>query len=142
MAEHFIRKTSSRDGKSIVGLTDRTKQALLEYEWPGNIRELENVIERSVILTEPGTEIDFSVRHDMPFDMAAATISTNLNGAGLAARIAETALDGGLTIADLDAAIIAAAVARSDGNLSQAARVIGLSRRQLAYRHSRQNGQS
>ena len=52
LAAHFIRKICAREGKAIAGMTDRAQEALLAYRWPGNIRELENVIERSVILTE------------------------------------------------------------------------------------------
>ena len=51
LAEHFIAKHCSETGKQIGGLSQEALQALTSYDWPGNIRELENCIERAVILT-------------------------------------------------------------------------------------------
>jgi len=51
LAEHFAAKFEAAFGKRIRGLTPEAKSALVEYTWPGNIRELQNVIERAVILT-------------------------------------------------------------------------------------------
>ena len=67
LAAHFIRKICAREGKAITGMTDQAKEMLLAYAWPGNIRELENVIERSVILAESGNEIDLPFMKDGPF---------------------------------------------------------------------------
>ena len=53
LAAHFIRKICVREGKTIAGMTDLAQEALLAYHWPGNIRELENVMERSVISQNP-----------------------------------------------------------------------------------------
>lgn len=53
LVEHFVRKYSSRMGKAITSIPAKTMEALVQWSWPGNIRELENFIERSVILT-PG----------------------------------------------------------------------------------------
>ncbi len=52
LVEHFIRKYNSRLGKSLVGLTDDAMKCLMAYSWPGNIRELENVMERGVLFAE------------------------------------------------------------------------------------------
>ena len=52
LAEFFAGKYSTSLGKKITGLTENAKNQLLEYEWPGNIRELQNVIERAVILSK------------------------------------------------------------------------------------------
>lgn len=48
---HFIDRYNQRFGKAIRGLSNRVKKILFEYDWPGNIRELEKVIERGVMLT-------------------------------------------------------------------------------------------
>lgn len=53
LIEHFVRKYASRMNKSILSIPARTMETLVRWEWPGNIRELENFVERSVILT-PG----------------------------------------------------------------------------------------
>jgi PAS domain S-box-containing protein len=54
LAEHFVRKFSHQMKKSITSIPSRTMEMLVRWEWPGNIRELENFVERSVILT-PGS---------------------------------------------------------------------------------------
>jgi formate hydrogenlyase transcriptional activator len=54
LVEHFVRKFAAQMKKSITSIPSKTMEALVRWEWPGNIRELENFLERSVILT-PGT---------------------------------------------------------------------------------------
>jgi PAS domain S-box-containing protein len=53
LIEHFVRKYANRMNKSILSIPARTMETLVQWAWPGNIRELENFVERSVILT-PG----------------------------------------------------------------------------------------
>jgi DNA-binding NtrC family response regulator len=52
LSEHFVKKYSEIYNKKIIGISKETEALLLEYSWPGNIRELENVIERAVIMTQ------------------------------------------------------------------------------------------
>src|SRR5262249_43423490 len=56
LVNHFVRVYAGRHTKSITGVPDKVLTALVEYEWPGNIRELQNFIERSVVLTK-GAEL-------------------------------------------------------------------------------------
>jgi len=51
IAKYFLFRFAQRENKSINGFSDAANQAMLNYHWPGNIRELENLIERSVLLT-------------------------------------------------------------------------------------------
>jgi formate hydrogenlyase transcriptional activator len=60
LVRHFVRMYASRHGKSIAHVPDEVLTTLIEYDWPGNIRELQNVIERSVILTK-GAELQAPV---------------------------------------------------------------------------------
>ncbi|GAA6142861.1 sigma 54-interacting transcriptional regulator [Hydrogenophaga sp. 5NK40-0174] len=57
---HFLRKFNQRDGRSVTGFTARAIDAMLAYEWPGNIRELENLVERGVVLASDGGAIDIT----------------------------------------------------------------------------------
>ncbi len=54
LVAHFVKKFASKLGKEITQIPDHTQAALQEYDWPGNIRELENIIERGVILSRAG----------------------------------------------------------------------------------------
>jgi formate hydrogenlyase transcriptional activator len=54
LVHHFVRTYAARNRKSIAYVPDEVMTALIEYDWPGNIRELQNFIERSVILTRGG----------------------------------------------------------------------------------------
>ncbi len=62
LVDHFIRKYARKTGKKIVGATEKVLHELQSYSWPGNIRELEHLIERTVLLTH-----DTHIRHiDLP----------------------------------------------------------------------------
>ena len=54
LVTHFVRKFAKQQGKAIEGIPDHVQSALRDYAWPGNIRELENIIERAVILSNDG----------------------------------------------------------------------------------------
>jgi formate hydrogenlyase transcriptional activator len=57
---HFVREFSGRHGRAIESIPSHTMKALTSYHWPGNIRELQNVIERSVIISKcPVLTVDF-----------------------------------------------------------------------------------
>ncbi|MEK8028850.1 sigma 54-interacting transcriptional regulator [Pseudaquabacterium rugosum] len=55
---HFLRRFNARDGRRVAGFTARAIDALLAYRWPGNIRELENLVERGVVLASDDGAID------------------------------------------------------------------------------------
>lgn len=57
LVEHFLQKYNKRAKRSIISISPQVKKALMDYEWPGNIRELENTIERAVVLSK-GQEIE------------------------------------------------------------------------------------
>jgi DNA-binding NtrC family response regulator len=50
LIEHFVRRFAERTGKAIDGVDDKAMTELARYEWPGNVREVENTIERAVVL--------------------------------------------------------------------------------------------
>ena len=139
LAEHFLRKHHKEYGKKTLGLSDRALEACLHYQWPGNIRELENALERGVILTESNESI--SVEALFP-GLATATGGDQLssegelveqppaNGEGWLNQI----LDQGVSLEGVEAGLMREAMNRSGQNISQAARLLGLTRPALAYR--------
>jgi transcriptional regulator with GAF, ATPase, and Fis domain len=64
LARHFVEVYSAKNGKNITGLSSGAINSLLSYSWPGNIRELENLIERSVLLSKGTTIEEIPLPHD------------------------------------------------------------------------------
>jgi len=75
---HFVREFSRRNGRVIESIPSQTMKALVHYDWPGNIRELQNVIERAVLLSK-GSVLTVDVS-ELNVDNAAKCIQPNLKG--------------------------------------------------------------
>jgi transcriptional regulator with GAF, ATPase, and Fis domain len=141
LAQAMLARFCALHDKRITGLAERAMQALERHDWPGNVRELENMVERGVILASQGGMIE--LEHLFPHQMDNAQTSLNAQGQlvelpsaqddDLSARI----LDCGSSLDEVETRVLSHAVARAHGNLSQAARLLGLSRAQLAYRQKR-----
>jgi len=96
-------------------------EKLVAYHWPGNVRELENVIERSLVMTT-GTQLDVA---DIKLESAPRARPQSGDS---------HFLPEGLTLDQYEQEIIREALKRADGNKSQAARLLGLTRNALRYR--------
>jgi two-component system NtrC family response regulator len=118
LIDHFVRKFSAANGKAIQGLSREARDLLLRYDYPGNVRELENIIERAVVLTRDSV----IGRADLP-------LSVQEPGA-------EPSGNGGLTAAaeGLERRMIREAMARSGGVQTRAAEALGISERVLRYK--------
>ena len=118
LLDHFVEKFSRRNGKRIGGLTRDAREALLRYDYPGNVRELENLVERAVILTRDEV-IDLE---DLPL--------------GVKEREGEPSGETSLTVLveDLERRMIREALARADGVQTRAAEILGISERVLRYK--------
>ena len=116
LAEHFLRKFSRENHKSIDGFTERARTKLRAYSWPGNVRELENAIERAVVLCE-ADRIDEEL---LP------------GGAG------GGPLDGiqvpGATLAEVEKFVILKTLEAVDGSTQRAAEMLDMSVRTIQYR--------
>lgn len=154
LLEYCIGKFSRQHGRHITGVTPRALQAILGYSWPGNIRELENVIERSIILADDNTSLDihhlFSV--DGSFETAdqmglsnmgtlipkKITVDSNKDASTLEGTLDEWATafirKNAATFADVEEALVRAAVSEAQGNISKAASLLKITRHQLDYR--------
>ncbi len=122
LADHFIRKLGPESGSRVESITEAGMKMLLEYHWPGNVRELENVIERGLVMCS-GTRLDAA---DIQLDAAPRK----------RAPAGEFPLPEGMTLDEFESDIIKEALKRAEGNKSQAARILGLTRNALRYRLS------
>jgi two-component system response regulator AtoC len=119
LAEHFVRKFSRELG-SDCAITDAAIEKLLAHTWPGNVRELENVIERSLVLCGRSV-LDAA---DIKLDMSRQRNSTTT----------DAFLPEGMSLEAYEQHLIREALRRAEGNKSQAARILGLTRNALRYR--------
>ena len=121
LVEHFMKKYAvAGRGKE---LAESALKVLMAYDWPGNVRELESVVERALLLSD-GEVI-------VPEDLPAAVRS------GAAARrspLSADIPDSGIDLDGLERELILRALEKASGNVSRAARLLGLSRRTLQYR--------
>ncbi len=134
LVRHFMSKYSALHGKPVQGITDKAMQMLRDYHWPGNIRELANMIERGIILVEPGGYIEAA--HLFPHVAAVETDHADpaTDDPGWLADTVERMLDAGCELGEIEREMTARALDRASGNVTKAARLLGLSRAALDYR--------
>jgi transcriptional regulator with GAF, ATPase, and Fis domain len=147
LAQHFVQRFAEKTGKSIAGLTPDALKLCLAYKWPGNIRELENVMERAVTLAPEGKKW---ISPDLlPNNLRSTTESApSLDLAELVDRVDWSALlktletRGSLTglLNYLEWTITRRAVAEYGGNKSRAAKVLGRTYRWLRKLESEMTG--
>lgn len=135
----FMQRAAKKHGKAITGFRERAVDALINYRWPGNVREMENLMERAVILADDGGALDLSHLFTTGEEIDSTTFLVQKNGALLpASGLVDNeppAAEGGLpTLADTEARMLRLALAEAKGNLSLAARLLSISRPTLAYR--------
>jgi DNA-binding NtrC family response regulator len=120
LAAEFLHRHAGRYGKPLEGFEPEAMQALLQHPWPGNVRELEHAIERAVLLA-PGPRV------------ASADVGLGMRDVG-----GSTAFER-LTLDEVERELIRRALKRHDGNVSEAAKSLGLSRSAL-YRRLERHG--
>ncbi len=111
LAEYFATKHSQRCKRPVRGLSPQAKACLLRYEWPGNIRELENAIERAVVL---GTS-ELILPEDLPPEVLDAAPRDGLPGGGLQETLQLTKKQ-----------LVLKAIEKAGGNHADAAKTLGL----------------
>ena len=127
LADHFVRTLGARIGKGEPGLSRDAREAFLAHPWPGNIRELQNALERALIMTDGRLISAADLGLVLPTDRAPA-------GAG--GQAAGTQGFGG-SLADWEKKIVVDVLEKAKGNKSRAARLLGLTRSQLYTRLKR-----
>ena len=141
LANHLLKKFMAQHNKRVTGITDRALDAMRGYPWPGNIRELENLIERGLIVTAAGQMVDVEDLFTIPPSYERVSINSSgelqPNASAEFHTLFEDLQKRGLSLDVLEDGLIQEAVSRAGGNLSAAARSLGLTRPQLSYRLQR-----
>jgi len=128
LIQTYVNRFCHETGKRLTGITVKAMSALLNYDYPGNVAELENIMRHLVYLSPAGRPVDVSL------------LPERVRRGGLAAtsRVDSTSdLDLERMVGDTEQAAIREALRRSRGNKSQAARLLGLSRNGLAIKMQR-----
>lgn len=120
LVDHFIKKYGEREGKSIEGISREAMDALVKYSYPGNIRELENIIERGVVFSDGG----YIRLSDLPLFLKEKG----------EAEISEKAGSLSEKVERLETMEIQRALLDSGGIKSRAARALGVTERILSYK--------
>jgi two-component system response regulator PilR (NtrC family) len=125
LAEYFLGKYRDQMGKSITGLSQQSVELLDAYEWPGNIRELENVIERAVALEKSPTIL--------PESLPEHIVKRVAKGPAAAGSLPESGFDMEEHVKGLEREYIAQALHRANGVQVRAAQLLGMSFRSFRY---------
>ncbi len=124
LAEHFINQFNREFGKRVSGVSRMAEKILVEYPWPGNIRELKNVIERAVILECE----DQLLVENLPREMVDKTVGGQVGPLNF--RMPPEGID----IEDVERELIRQALELAEGNQSKAAKLLNLGIDALRYR--------
>ena len=122
LVHHFLDVANQDKGTRVDGLSDAAMERLVAHDWPGNIRELENLVERLAILQREG-EIDVG---DLPFEPTDAG-----GGVGGLPQVGEAGIDFNRVVDQVERDLILQALERTHWNKNQAARLLGLNRTTL-----------
>jgi DNA-binding NtrC family response regulator len=118
LAEHFLRKAAATNHVQIQGFRSSALEALTLHQWEGNVRELENIIERAVVLATS----DWISEEDLPLA---------LNHEQTSGRFFESATQDFPTLDDLNRRYVAFVLQRTGGRKEKAAQILGINRRTL-----------
>jgi len=125
LAEHFIKKYSKQYNRVVKQMSDEARERFLAYDWPGNVREMENLVERAVLLSssEKLEVHDFWVDEQVPAVAAAGGARTAPASFSLPPDVT--------TLKDMERQMILQALQKTDNNRTQAAKILGVSVRTL-----------
>ncbi len=147
LIKKFLGRYNVKYSKQVMGVSDLAMEWLKNYKWPGNIRELENVVERGVLMTCVGGLIDtehliarFEPEQQMSglaVDGKGALVSAEKNTAGAISAL----ISGGMVYEDLEAQFLSAALDMCNGNVSAAARLLKMGDSQFRYRLKKHQGE-
>ena len=144
LAEHFLMEQRVRYGKPSLRFGPDVATALASYAWPGNVRELRNTIEQSVVMARGDVlnAKDFTLNRDMalistqapPLAPSPVPVPEAATGAMTTDVNTLTIPPAGLALSEVERGLLVQALGRCGGNVSKAARLLGVSRDTLRYR--------
>ena len=133
LAQHFVKKSCKSNGVAVRTLPQATVRALMSYDWPGNIRELENAVEHAVALSGRASEITPDMLpEDMTTPARAEVMST--------VTIPDEGLNFTSVVSQLERELILRSLEKTGGNKRRAARLLNLSRTTLIDKLQRLEG--
>jgi DNA-binding NtrC family response regulator len=127
LTEYFMRKASAKADLTPKAITEGALRKLRSYSWKGNVRELENTVERVVVLSQK------AIIDETDFDFLQ---TVEISAAGVVATVAE---EKSLALKDIEKEALSLALQKSGGRKEEAARILGISRKTL-YRKEREYG--
>lgn len=125
LAEHFLAKYQEKHGKSVKRMTSEVMKRFLDYRWDGNVRELESVIERSVILAEQPV---------IDVDMLPEKFQRLSEQSPLSAPIRYTIPDEGIVLDHVERSLIESALQKTGWSIKMASELLGITYKTLQYR--------
>jgi transcriptional regulator with GAF, ATPase, and Fis domain len=142
LASHFLEKFHAQYDKRTLGLSDKALELCMQYRWPGNIRELENVIERGVILTDNNETISQDALFVAPPHVNPDSVEHIDNDGNMRAgkpgdsgrSWSDQVIKQGISLDQVEETLMKQAMEQANQNVSKAARLLGLTRPALAYR--------
>jgi two-component system response regulator PilR (NtrC family) len=132
LVNHFLKKYAPAAGKSIARVNDASLSALASYDWPGNVRQLENTIERAVALGS-GDELQVDLPAERPRVRAAAAGMGTDGVSAVAEGVLPEGMDMEKYVADIERSLLKSALLQSNGVQARAADVLKISYR--SFRH-------
>ena len=134
LADHFIRELESKMGKHVPGLSREARDALIAYEWPGNLRELQNAIEHALILSDGELITTQQLGIDLSKRARRATPAKEREHAEAIVPAAAPATAESTSLSAVERKLVTEALLKARGNKSRAAAILGVSRSQLYTR--------
>jgi transcriptional regulator with GAF, ATPase, and Fis domain len=128
LIEHFVRKICAQEGLPLKEITPEVLTHLAEYTWPGNVRQLENMVEMAVVLS---AERQHLTKNDFPLPMEMKDIAFEFTGDQLV-KLPEEGLDFEAVIGRIELNLLEQALQRANGNKKVAADILRLKRTTLA----------
>jgi DNA-binding NtrC family response regulator len=120
LTEYFLKRFADDNGKEIIGLSSEAQDMLLKYDYPGNVRELENIIERAVVIARDSVV----TLEDLPFRHIQEQAASDSKTEGILRQ----------SIEDLERRMIMEAMGKAADHQTKAAEALGISERMLRYK--------